>query len=172
MILQIMLAICCLVKGSFAFPLNSSTASQCSQETNQTNSGHFQLPVAIRSESYATAASRLYNPIPTLSNYTPCTSTVARIIQTQTSQAAICPWHYECDYDGSRVPRYMFHAKCTNRSQHLTSKGNKAYVCKEIYQKVKVIKFTRPHMCKEEKQWEMQDQLISVACTYLEQING
>ena len=164
------LVLCWILSVASSSPLPDSC--QCSQPPNaeyiRNQSQSSTIPVNLTYEqNLNTALKTLYNPNPNIPTYNKCAALNNLLINTTTALAAICPWAYECDYDERRFPPHIFHAKCTNPGRELAVTDGTMCHCKEIYQNIKVIKYSSCDPESGEDQWRMEDYLITVGCACL-----
>ena len=167
----ITLVICWILSVASSSPLPSPCP--CSQPPNaeyiSTQSQSSTIPVNLTYvRALDRALSTLDNPNPSIPTYNKCAALSNQLINTTTSSAAICPWAYECDYDERRFPPHIFHAKCKNPGKELGITDGAKCHCKEIYQNIKVIKYSGCDLESGEDQWRMENYLITVGCVCLQ----
>ena len=88
------------------------------------------------------------------------------------SKDALCPWHYVCDYDLHRIPRVIYHVKCTNR-YGTDSDGSilvAKHMCKETTYAVPTLKTTSTSsdpLGDKSAKWDWQMIAVPVSCVGL-----
>ena len=82
-----------------------------------------------------------------------------------TSYRSLCGWTYESDYDPKRIPPFIYHSVCSDRTLRI---NNTKYQCKAIRNPMSVLSLQGCSEQGSKEIWTLTSYSVNVGCTFIE----